>query len=237
MTHCAFIGANRRQSLLSRSLRLERKPRTASHVPMVQAEIERLIAVGELVPGERINESALALRLGVSRGPIREAARLLERDGLLRTVLNRGVFVTELSIKEVLDIYDLRATLFAMAARHAVGHITGAALAGLQELVDRMDQAVEADAIDDFYPLNGAFHDQLVDSCGNAKAAELWSQLERQLHLFRRRGLVQPGAMRASNGEHRLLVQALRLGDAQEASRIAEAHILAGKNRLLGSIV
>lgn len=216
---------------------MERKPRTASHVPMVQAEIERLIAVGELEPGERINESALALRLGVSRGPIREAARLLERDGLLRTILNRGVFVTELSVKEVLDIYDLRATLFAMAARHAIGHITGAQLAALQDLVDRMDRAVEADAIDKFYPLNGEFHDQLVESCGNGKVTELWSQLERQLHLFRRRGLVRPGAMRASNGEHRLLVQALRTGDAPEAARVAEAHILAGKNRLLGSIV
>lgn len=216
---------------------MERKPRTASHVPMVQAEIERLIATGELEPGERINESALALRLGVSRGPIREAARLLERDGLLRTILNRGVFVAELSVKEVLDIYDLRATLFAMAARQAIGHITGAQLAALQDLVDRMDEAVEADAIDAFYPLNGTFHDQLVESCGNGKVTELWSQLERQLHLFRRRGLVRPGAMRASNGEHRLLVQALRTGDAPEAARVAEAHILAGKNRLLGSIV
>lgn len=204
---------------------------------MVQAEIERLIAIGELQPGERINESALALRLGVSRGPIREAARLLERAGLLRTVLNRGVFVSELSVKEVLDIYDLRATLFAMAARHAVGHVTSVQLAALQDLVDRMDQAVAADAIDQFYPLNGEFHDRLVESCDNGKVAELWFQLERQLHLFRRRGLVQPGAMRASNGEHRLLVQALRAGDAPEAARIAEAHILSGKNRLLGAIV
>ena len=210
-------------------------PRTETFVPAVQRELERMIAAGELTGGDRINESALAMKLGISRGPVREACRALERIGLLRSELNRGFFVREISMKEALDIYDLRASLFALVGRLAAALVTSAQLQELDELVNRMDEAVEHDDLGTFYPLNVEFHTKLVACADNHKLIQMWPTLEGELHLFRRRGLVLPGSLRKSNYQHRGMVAALRAGDADGAAKLMEQHILDGKARLLRS--
>jgi DNA-binding GntR family transcriptional regulator len=202
----------------------------------VQRELERLIAVGELKGGDRINESALALKLGISRGPVREACKTLEGTGLLRAEVNRGFFVREISMKEALDIYDLRASLFAMAGRLAAGCVTGAQLAELDALVQKMEEAVEADDLGTFYPLNCELHAKLIACADSRKLSQIWPVLESELHLFRRQGLVLPGSLRASNYEHRAIVAALRAGDAAAAERLMNQHIQSGKARLLRTI-
>jgi DNA-binding GntR family transcriptional regulator len=214
----------------------ERVPRTASIVPLVRHEIERLIGCGALVGGARINESALALRLGISRGPIREACRELANTGLLQAELNRGFFVHEVNTKQALDIYDLRASLFGMAGRLAARVIDARQLSALAAQVEAMTQAMAAQDLATYYPLNVAFHQSLIEAADNYKLAQLWPLLEAELHLFRRRGLVQGGSMETSNEEHRALLEALRAGDDALAGRLAERHILAGKGRFLRSL-
>jgi DNA-binding GntR family transcriptional regulator len=213
-----------------------RAQRSGASVPAVQRELERLIAAGELKGGERINESALALKLGISRGPVREACKALEGTGLLRTEVNRGFFVREITMKEALDLYDLRASLFAMAGRLAAGCVTGAQLGELDALVQKMEEAVEADDLRSFYPLNCELHARLIACADNHKLTQIWPALETELHLFRRRGLVLPGSLRVSNYEHRAIVAALRAGDAAAAERLMEQHIQSGKARLLRTI-
>ena len=82
-------------------------------------QLQQLIYSGEVAPGERLNEAALALRMGTSRGPIREAIRMLSGIGLVVAVPNRGVFVRQISVREMLEIYELRALLFGRAAEQA----------------------------------------------------------------------------------------------------------------------
>src|ERR1035438_3624657 len=84
---------------------------TSSLSSVVQSELERMILGGELAPGEKLTEVALAGRLGVSRGPLREAFRMLEEAGLVRTEKNRGVFVRDLPVEEAIEIFDLRAAM------------------------------------------------------------------------------------------------------------------------------
>jgi DNA-binding GntR family transcriptional regulator len=206
------------------------------HVLTVQRELERMIAAAELKGGDRINESALALKLGMSRGPIREACRTLEQTGVLRSAINRGFFVREISLREALDIYDVRAKLSGMAGRLAASNASRAQLAQLEGIVNRMDAALEAEDIGAYYPLNVEFHMCLIACADNHKLNQLWPTLESELHLFRRRGLVLPGSMRASNHEHRMIVAALKAGDGDTAERLVAEHIQAGKARLLRSI-
>jgi len=213
-----------------------RTPRTASAVPVVQREIERLIGSGELVGGARINESVLAVQLGMSRGPVREACRALEQLGLLRSELNRGFFVREISTKQALDLYEMRAGLFGTAGRLAAAIINTAQLQMLDEVIDRMDVAIDASDLAAFYPLNNELHRLLVEFSDNAKLVELYPMLEAELHLFRRRGLMLPGSMRGSNDEHRAIVDALRQGESSTAARLMERHILAGKARFLRTL-
>ena len=195
-----------------------------------------MIKVGELKGGDRINESALAMKLGISRGPIREACRTFEQTGVLRSELNRGFFVREISMKEALDIYDLRALLGDMVGRLAAGSVTAAQLDELEGLVERMEVAADAEDVSAFYPLNVEFHTRLTACADNHKLNQLWPSLESELHLFRRRSFVLPGSLRASNYDHRAIVAALRAGDAAGAGRLLEEHILTGKARLLRAI-
>jgi DNA-binding GntR family transcriptional regulator len=213
-----------------------RSGRAGSAVSAVQHELERMIAVGELKGGNRINESALALKLGISRGPIREACRSLEQTGLLRSEINRGFFVREISMKEALDIYDLRAQLAWMAARLAAAAITPSQLDELDTMVTRMDGAAEANDMGCYYPLNIEFHRRIVGIADNHKLAQLWPLLEGALHLYRSRSFVLPGSLRASNYDHRAIVAALREGNAEGAGRLLSEHILKGKARLLRTI-
>src|SRR2546426_10447260 len=84
---------------------------------LVQQEIARLIETGELSAGDKLNEWSVAERLGVSRGPVREAFRALAETGLLRMEKNRGVFVRQVSIKEADEIYEVRAALDQLVGR------------------------------------------------------------------------------------------------------------------------
>ena len=76
-----------------------------------------MILSGELAPGEKLTEMALAARLGVSRGPLREAFRMLDESGLVRTEKNRGVFVRDLPVEEAIEIFDLRAAMDELVGR------------------------------------------------------------------------------------------------------------------------
>jgi DNA-binding GntR family transcriptional regulator len=93
---------------------------TAEGLPRSIAEqLKQLIYAGEFKAGDRLNEAALAVRMGTSRGPIREAIRILTGTGLVTPVVNRGVFVRQVSIREMLEIYELRALVFGFAAARA----------------------------------------------------------------------------------------------------------------------
>ena len=93
----------------------QRRSKTLSTI--VCEAIEEMIISGELEAGDRINESALAGRLGVSRGPIREACRSLEQAGLLVSATNHGMYVREMTLDEARDLYEVRGSLAGLTGR------------------------------------------------------------------------------------------------------------------------
>src|ERR1051325_505471 len=93
---------------------------------------------GRLEAGERVLEIDLARRFGVSRQPVREAIRTLEREGLLTSLPNRGTFVTRVSLEDAIAIQDIRAQLEGLAARLAVAHLTSADFKRLRDLIKAM---------------------------------------------------------------------------------------------------
>jgi DNA-binding GntR family transcriptional regulator len=210
--------------------------RSHSLTTLVQDEIERLILSGEIKAGERLNENALASRLGVSRGPVREAARGLEKAGLVRVVVNRGAFVRQISTDEAAELYDLRAALFGMACRRVAERHSQEQLDSLGELVSRMERAQRRRDAAAYYPLNLEFHDALLHFAGSARLEAMYAGLVKEAHLFRRHALARAPNMRASNAEHRALLAAIAAGRAVEARRLGEQHVLAGKRRFLASI-
>ena len=114
---------------------------TSSLASAVQGELERMILSGELAPGAKLTEMALATQLGVSRGPLREAFRMLEEAGLVRTEKNRGVFVRDIPIDEAVEIFDLRAAMDELVGRRLAENIKPGVLKELRARVDAMEQA------------------------------------------------------------------------------------------------
>jgi phosphonate utilization transcriptional regulator len=203
---------------------------------LVQAELERMIVSGELQPGAKLTEMTLAARLGVSRGPLREAFRMLEEAGLVRTEKNRGVFVRDIPLDEAVEIFDLRAAMEELVGRQLAQRITSAQLKEVRAMVDAMERAVKAADLRSYHLLNLQFHDRLVDMAGNRKLTAIYRKLIKELSLFRRMNLAhlaEGGQLPVSAGEHRAIVKAIASGDAQAAGRAMSDHVLESKARMV----
>jgi DNA-binding GntR family transcriptional regulator len=161
---------------------------------LIAESIEDMVVRGVLQPGERLNEVELARRFGVSRGPLREAIRLLEVGGLFRQERNRGTFVRKIPLVEAAHIYEVRAGLDATAGRILCAGIGDDRLALLRDLTNRM-QAVKEDDVAQFHGLNLHFHDQLIALTANPVLIDTYRKLAKQLALFRRRNLYAPSAI------------------------------------------
>lgn len=203
----------------------------------VHAEVERLILAGELAPGAKLTEALLAERLGVSRGPVREAFRILEEAGLVRQEKNRGVFVRSIPLDEAVEIYDLRAMLEESAGRQLAHAITPEQLRMLRTMVEQMERVVreghDTSASDHYHRLNLAFHEALVDFVGNRKLSALYRRLVKELSLLRRANLADGQQIPVSASEHRAILKAIAAGDAEGAGRALRAHVLESKERML----
>jgi DNA-binding GntR family transcriptional regulator len=209
---------------------------TAEGLPRSIAEqLKQLIYAGEFKAGDRLNEAALATRMGTSRGPIREAIRILTGTGLVTPVVNRGVFVRQVSIREMLEIYDLRALVFGFAAQRAAENITDEHRRQFESLLEGMEQSSQSGATDAYYDLNLQFHALILQLANSARAHQLYDSYVKELHLYRRQNFNTPGNMRRSNVEHRRLYEAIAKGNAAKAKAAAEEHINAGRQRLLAS--
>jgi DNA-binding GntR family transcriptional regulator len=210
--------------------------RSASLASVLQQEIERMVISGELAPGSRINEQQLAVRFGVSRGPIREAVRGLEGAGLAVAVTNRGVFVRRLSVTEVRELYDIRAALFGLAGRLMAERATPQEVEALEGKLVAMERAAAARDFDAYYPLNLEFHGMIVDGSGNRTLASQYRAFVKALNLFRARSLVQGGGLAVSNREHREMVAAIAARDASWAQEAHWRHVAKAKDRLLAVV-
>lgn len=210
--------------------------KTKSLPTLVQEEIIRMIREGELSTGDKLNEVALASRLGVSRGPVREAFRTLVESGMLRQERNRGVFVRTLTIDEAIEIYAVRKSLERLVGESVAARITDDEIADMERLVERMEAAARSRDIRRYYPLNLAFHEALLDLSGNGKLIAMSRRLIDELHLFRRRSLVQGGGMAVSNDEHRRILNAVAGRDPKAAGEALAGHVEEAQARLLKSL-
>jgi phosphonate utilization transcriptional regulator len=199
---------------------------------LVQAEIEQLILRGELAIGQRINESDLASRFGMSRGPIREALRALEESRLVRSEKNRGVFVREVSVAEADEIYDIREALDQLIGQRVAERATPEQLRGLEGLVADMDDSTAKQDIKSYHALNLKFHDMLVDFAGNGRLTESYRLLTKGLLLFRLRGLQDGGGFAVSNTEHKAVVKAIAARDGAVAGRLLRRHAAESRARM-----
>lgn len=205
--------------------------RSHSLPALVGRELTHRILAGELAAGSKLNEADIALGLGVSRGPVREAFRALEVAGLVRLEKNRGVYVRELSSAEADEIFELRALLEEFAGRKAAQHATAHDVRTLAGMVERMDEATRQGDADGYFELNLAFHDRIVELSGNAKLGELYRRLVNELALFRRASFDHAANLPRSAAEHRAIVERISARESEDAARLLREHAMASRER------
>lgn len=211
--------------------------RNHSLATLVQQELERAILAGDILPGDKLNEAGVAGELNVSRGPVREAFRALQQAGLVRTEKNRGVFVREVSLGEVDEIYEVRAGLDQLIGRLAAERATAADVAELRDLVARMREAAASFSVADYYPLNIRFHDLMAGITGNGTLVATYRRLVNELHLYRRQTLARGhNAFPASTSEHAAVVEAVAERDPELAGRLLYEHVRKSRERLASAL-
>lgn len=189
--------------------------------------LKRRIVEVELQPGQRLVERDLAAELDVSRIPLREALRLLAADGLVVLVPHRGALVAPFAPSDVRDLFDVRESLEALAARLAAERTDGA---GLSRLSARLDTARGATREGDRRAIaaaNAGFHAEIVELAANPLLTGMMRPLEARTHwLFRLTAQRDPGRQCA---EHEEMYEAIAAHDADLAARLARRHVTDGR--------
>jgi DNA-binding GntR family transcriptional regulator len=139
---------------------------------------------GALTPGERIIEATLAKRLGVSRGPLREALKALEAERLVERRAGRGMFVAEVSIDRVLQMILMRATLEGLAARLVAGRYTPDIGAPLIEQHRLIEESAAAGRTAEWRDLDWRFHEMVCEASGNEYLLRSWVSISNLVRLF-----------------------------------------------------
>jgi phosphonate utilization transcriptional regulator len=207
--------------------------RSHSLTTLVQRELVRRILAGELAPGAKISEADVAALFNVSRGPVREAFRALEAEGLVRTEKNRGVFVREVSVAEADEIYAVRAGLDRTIGQLVAGTIKPIEVSELRDLLRKMGHAARSRNVAEYYPLNVRFHERLAELSGNRTLLAMYRRLVNALHLYRRETLARVSeSFPISTREHAEIVDALARRDGERAGRLLYEHAMESRQRL-----
>ena len=180
----------------------------------------------ELEPGSWIDEMKLAEEYGISRTPLREALKVLAAEGLVTMKVRRGAYVTEVSEKDLSDVYHLLALLESDAAGVVAERATDEELKELQSIHKELEAA--AGNRDKFFAVNERFHMRLLAIAGNRWRDQMVADLRKVMKLNRQNSLLKAGRVKESMLEHRAIMDALAKRDARGAARRMQEHFRNG---------
>ena len=190
--------------------------------------LQAAIDEGELEPEQRLREPVLSKRIGVRRGPMREALRRLESRRLITTAPNTGARVVALSKTQLLALYDVREALEGMTCRLAAENISEEDLAGLSTLLDQHETELERQDGRDYFRQEGDldFHFRIAMACGNSMLSTILCTDHYQLmRLYRYKFSASPGRPARALREHRRILEALYERDGELAEILMRRHI------------
>ena len=192
---------------------------------MVYEELKMQILTGEIVPGTRMMEVELAGEMGVSRTPVREAIRKLEKEGLVTIEPRRGAYASRISTQDMIEILEVRQDLEGLAAYFAASRMSPENLEQLRKISANYNKAVEEGNMSDLIQYDTGFHRLIVDSCRNKILVNMVEQLQELVLRFRY--IYYDNFKRAEKmpAEHQEILDAIASGDADRARNAADLHI------------
>lgn len=199
-----------------------------NHRPLreiVYEELKRQIMIGEIPPGTRMMEVELAEDMGVSRTPIREAIRKLEKEGLVSIEPRRGAYASEISIKDMVDVLEVREFLESMAAGLAAKKINQEDGEKISKVSQAYKKAVESGRTEEIIKADELFHRLIVECSGNKTLIQMMNQVQELALRFRYIYYEDFSRYKNMPYEHQEIVDAIISGNEEMAKEKADSHV------------
>ena len=203
--------------------------------PLYEDVADRLreqIFAKELAPGSWLDEQRLAEQFGISRTPMREAIKVLASEGLVTIKMRRGAYVTEVARKDLEQIFTILSLLEGEAARETATKASEDELNQLDYWHHRLEKAAADRDIEQFFEINGKFHELIQEIAGNRWMNGVIADLRKVLKLHRRDSLTSTGRLQNSLIEHRAILNALLKRDQAGAESAMRKHLARGLEAL-----
>ena len=188
-------------------------------------EIQQAIYSGKLSSEERLTESKIAKKLGVSRTPVREALYRLASLGLIKMIPHRGFIISQWSLKEIEDVLDLRIVLESFAIKLAIERIQPKEIEEFKELIKQMEEAVLNKDNIRASSLNTLFHDKIITSSNNMALLEVIEPIKSKIYHFRIMSIYSEHRLEESFKEHKDILNTIIAKDIKSAQKLITEHI------------
>lgn len=189
-------------------------------------KIREGILSGTYNENEELKENTIALELGVSRTPVREALRQLELEGLVTIIPNRGAYVTGITSKDMHDIYIIRSYLEGLCVKWACENITRVQIEALEEILYLSNFHARRSHLDQLVDLDNKFHDMIYKASGSKILDHLLSDFHHYVERVRKLTLSRPERAINSSKEHAAILDAIKKRDGELAEKLAHEHIM-----------
>lgn len=187
--------------------------------------LREAIIQGRLEPGERLMEIQLAEEMGVSRTPVREAIRKLELEGFVVMVPRKGAYVAGVSVKDIVDVFEVRAALEALAAGLAAERATDEEIEEMERAVLQIYEVSSGNNLNTLVERDTNFHELIYKASRNQRLVQIVIHLKEQIQRFRTTSLALPGRGRHAVEEHKNIVEAISSRNVELAGNLAREHI------------
>lgn len=202
----------------------------------VAYRISDAIIHGEYQPGEHLREQEFSDKYGVSRGTVREAMRILERDGVVDIIPRRGAVVTSLTADEIRETYEVREVLFGQAAALCAERKSDELIPILNEIVAEMAKKMAENEAADYAKLSNKLAMKVIAGSQNSRIQEIFVRMSLQIARYTNLGLSKPAKRKESLANWRRLIKCLAKGDAVEAEKVARTQIRRVKEHVIGLV-
>ncbi len=203
--------------------------KTTYHVRIADM-LRDMMMTGMLKEGDKINENELCATMEISKTPLREALRVLNVEGLIQLVPNRGAFVTQPTYEEIEEMFDVTSLLEGFCAGAACEKMRSQDLTHLEKLHAQLEKQYEQRDQEGYIRINNQYHSFLQEMAGNRTLNQIINGLRKKILLYRFQSLSAPARFESSIREHRNLLEAFRQRDSKRAKLLMRAHL---KNQLI----
>ncbi|GAA0121792.1 MAG: GntR family transcriptional regulator [Clostridium argentinense] len=200
---------------------------------IVLDNLRKAIFNNKLKPGDRLVETTIAEAMGISRTPVREALRQLELEGLATNAPRKGTVVNGISMKDALEMYDVREVLEGLAARLTCNNISRKNINILKEIINNMEECIKTHRLEDLFEMNNQWNDMLMLQCQNKVLIQDMKELHDHLRRFRLLTLYDEELQNEAVEEYKVILKAIEIGDDKKVEEYAREHVRRAKQRFI----